>query len=502
MIARLILAPPGAKANLTILDTEQRMPWSGHSARHALAEVYAAVRAAGMTLIFVNTRSQAEFIFQALWSLNEDNLPIALHHGSLDASQRRRVEEAMAAGRLKAVVCTSTLGPRHRLGRRRPCHQHRRAEGRVAAHPAHRPRQPSPRRTKPRAARAVEPVRGAGVPRRARRRRHRRAGHGGGARGRARRAVPAHPRHGLRRGRSTPDALHAEITSAEPYRDVSRETFERALAFVAHGGYALAGYERFAKIKQAADGRWRIANGRIAQSYRNERRHDRRGVLAQGAAGQGEGGGQRHGGLHRPAAARRPRARRAGGRLPRKPGAGRHLPLRRRDPGASGHRRERGAGVALALRHAARAHLCRRASFRCRPTSPRACATCWPTPTIGARCRCRSRNGWSCSARRSALPPPGDLLVETFPARRALLPRLLPVRGPPRPPDARHAADAAHGAAVPQAAWFRRQRLRDGGVAEDRRRPARPARGSSRSTSCSPATCSATISRNGCRNRR
>ena len=267
MIARLILAPPGAKANLTILDTEQRMPWSGHSARHALAEVYAAVRAAGMTLIFVNTRSQAEFIFQALWSLNEDNLPIALHHGSLDASQRRRVEEAMAAGRLKAVVCTSTLdlgidwgdvdlvinigAPKgaSRLTQRIGRANHRLDEpSRALLVPSNRFEVLECRAALDAAAIGAQDTAVA------------RAG-----------ALDVLCQHILGMACAGPfdaDALHAEITSAEPYRDVSRETFERALAFVAHGGYALAGYERFAKIKQAADGRWRIANGRIAQSYR------------------------------------------------------------------------------------------------------------------------------------------------------------------------------------------------------------------------------------------
>ena len=62
-----------------------------------------------MVLVFVNTRLQAEYTFQELWRLNEDTLPIALHHGSLDASQRRRVEAAMASGQLRAIVCTATL---------------------------------------------------------------------------------------------------------------------------------------------------------------------------------------------------------------------------------------------------------------------------------------------------------------------------------------------------------------------------------------------------------
>ena len=62
-----------------------------------------------MTLVFVNTRSQAEMIFHALWGINDDGLAIALHHGSLDVTQRRKVEAAMASGRLRAVVCTSSL---------------------------------------------------------------------------------------------------------------------------------------------------------------------------------------------------------------------------------------------------------------------------------------------------------------------------------------------------------------------------------------------------------
>ena len=71
--------------------------------------MYEAIKAHRLSLVFVNTRSQAEMMFQELWRINDDNLPIALHHGSLDAGQRRRVEAAMAEGRLKAVVATSTL---------------------------------------------------------------------------------------------------------------------------------------------------------------------------------------------------------------------------------------------------------------------------------------------------------------------------------------------------------------------------------------------------------
>src|SRR6185503_15226167 len=109
MMADLVVAEGGAKPQVTMLDTAQYLPWAGHSARHALTEMYDLIRKHKTTLIFVNTRSQAEFLFQEFWNINDDNLAIALHHGSLDVAQRRRVEDAMAEGKLRAVVCTSSL---------------------------------------------------------------------------------------------------------------------------------------------------------------------------------------------------------------------------------------------------------------------------------------------------------------------------------------------------------------------------------------------------------
>ena len=118
------------------------MPWPGHSARYAMPEVYEAIKQHKTTLLFVNTRSQAELLFQELWRINEDNLPIALHHGSLDVGQRRRVEAAMASNSAARRRRDLDARSRHRLGRcrsRRPC---RRAEGREPAGAAHRPLQP------------------------------------------------------------------------------------------------------------------------------------------------------------------------------------------------------------------------------------------------------------------------------------------------------------------------------------------------------------------------
>jgi len=266
-LADLVTAPAGAPAQLSILDTEERLPWSGHSARHALAEIYNAIKQAKMTLVFVNTRAQAEFIFQELWRINEDALPIALHHGSLDAGQRRKVEAAMSDGRLRAVVCTSTLdlgidwgdvdlvvnvgAPKgaSRLTQRIGRANHRLDEpSRAMLVPANR-------------FEALECVAAVAAAREGAQ--DTPVARVGG--------LDVLAQHVLGSACAAPfdaDALYAEISSAAPYADLARSTFDRALEFVATGGYALKTYERFAKIRQMKDGLWRVANPRVAQAYR------------------------------------------------------------------------------------------------------------------------------------------------------------------------------------------------------------------------------------------
>ena len=75
--ADLVVAQAGAPPHVTMLDTEDYLPWAGHSARHALGEIYALIKRHKTTLVFVNTRSQAEFLFQELWYANDD---ISLSH--------------------------------------------------------------------------------------------------------------------------------------------------------------------------------------------------------------------------------------------------------------------------------------------------------------------------------------------------------------------------------------------------------------------------------------
>ncbi|MBN9579576.1 MAG: DEAD/DEAH box helicase, partial [Alphaproteobacteria bacterium] len=108
-MADLVLGQGGARPEISVLASDAYVPWAGHLARHSMADVMAAIGESKTALVFVNTRAQAERTFQELWRINDDHLPIALHHGSLVQEQRRKVEAAMARGVLRAVVCTSTL---------------------------------------------------------------------------------------------------------------------------------------------------------------------------------------------------------------------------------------------------------------------------------------------------------------------------------------------------------------------------------------------------------
>ncbi len=187
--AGLIQVSSGVKPDITILDTQERLPWSGHTGKHARDDVYRLIKEHKLTLIFVNTRSQAENIFQQLWHINEDTLPIALHHGSLEVGQRRKVEAAMADNRLRAVIATSTLDLGIDWGDVDLVIHLGCTEGGEPAGAAHRALQPPHGRAVQGRAGADEPVRGAGMQGGARRQLSRRPGHAPHARrgaGRAR----------------------------------------------------------------------------------------------------------------------------------------------------------------------------------------------------------------------------------------------------------------------------------------------------------------------------
>ncbi|MDB5654470.1 MAG: box helicase-like [Tardiphaga sp.] len=265
--ADIVVAGGAAAPVVEMLDTKERLPWAGHSARHALGEIYDLIKANRTTLVFVNTRSQAEMLFQDLWRMNDDNLAIALHHGSLDVGQRRRVEDAMAAGRLQGVVCTSSLdlgvdwgdvdlvinvgAPKgasrlmQRIGRANhrideasravlvPANRFEVLECRVAIDAVAESAQDTP------------PLRTG--------------------------ALDVLAQHILGCACGEPffaNDLFDEVRTAAPYTDMSRADFDDTLDFVASGGYALKTYERFARIKQDVKGRWRVTNPKVRQMYR------------------------------------------------------------------------------------------------------------------------------------------------------------------------------------------------------------------------------------------
>jgi ATP-dependent Lhr-like helicase len=265
--ADVVVAGGAAPPIVEMLDTSEQLPWAGHTARHALGEVYELIKRNKTTLVFVNTRSQAEMLFQDLWRINDDGLAIALHHGSLDVAQRRKVEEAMAAGRLRGVVCTSSLdlgvdwgdidlvinigAPKgcSRLMQRIGRANHRLDEAsRAVLVPANRFEVLE-------CAVAIDAI----------------ADNAQDTPPLRTGALDVLAQHVLGRACGEPfrsDELYAEVRTAVPYAGLSRADFDDVVDFVATGGYALKTYERFARIKQDREGRWRVANPKVRQSYR------------------------------------------------------------------------------------------------------------------------------------------------------------------------------------------------------------------------------------------
>lgn len=263
-----VIAGGDAKeAQVSILDTKDRLPWSGHYGLHAVPAIYDAIRDTGTAIIFVNTRAQAELLFQELWHANEDALPIALHHGSLAREQRRKVEAAMAKGSLRAVVATSSLdlgidwaavdlviqvGPPkgvsrlvQRIGRAGhrldvpsrallvPCNRFEVLECRCAIDGV------------------AEGTLDGDPPR------------NGGLDVLAQFVQTIACAAPLR-----PDDVFAELTRAAPYRNLDRKTFDEVLRFVEDGGYALKSYERWKRLFHTAAGTYEIAGPKIAHRHR------------------------------------------------------------------------------------------------------------------------------------------------------------------------------------------------------------------------------------------
>ena len=263
----IVVADPGPEPDISMLVTDEPPPWSGGGAKYSIPAVLEQVKQHKTTLIFHNTRAQAEIFFHNLWLANEDALPIGIHHGSLDRQQREKVEAAMVRGELRAIVCTGSLdlgidwgdvdlviqigAPKNvkRLVQRIGRANHRyNAPSKALLVPANR-------------FEVVECVA-------------------------ALEAVKVHDLDGEWRGRGPrdvlcqhiliaacsgpfdPDTLYAEMTTAGAYADLSREEFDACLNFCATGGYALRAYDQWQRLKQLPDGRWQLRDPRSAARIR------------------------------------------------------------------------------------------------------------------------------------------------------------------------------------------------------------------------------------------
>lgn len=263
----IVLADPGPAPDIRMLQTDAAPPWAGGGAAHAIPAVLEQIKAHQTTLIFHNTRAQAEIFFRNLWLANDDGLPIGIHHGSLDRAQRERVEAAMVRNELRAVVCTGSLdlgidwgnvdlviqigAPKNvkRLVQRIGRANHRyNAPSKALLVPANRFEVVECLA----ALQAVEAGTLDGTPRT----------HG------PRDVLCQHILIRACAGPFCAETLFAEITSVGAYSALSREEFDDCLAFCATGGYALRAYDQWQRLLQRPDGQWQLRDPRAARRIR------------------------------------------------------------------------------------------------------------------------------------------------------------------------------------------------------------------------------------------
>ncbi|OAN84374.1 DNA ligase-associated DEXH box helicase [Jannaschia sp. EhC01] len=248
----ILQADPGPDPDIAMLTTDTPPPWSGGGGKYAMEAVLAQVKAHNTTLIFHNTRAQAEIFFHNLWLANDDQIPIGIHHGALSREQRERVEQAMVAGALKAIVCTGSLdlgidwgdvdlviqvgAPKNvkRLVQRIGRANHRyNAPSKALIVPANRFEVIE-------CVAALQAVRDRTL--------DGDTDHTGPLD-----VLCQHIAIRACAGPFTADDLYAEVKTAGAYTDLPRATFDRCLDFVATGGYALRAYDQWQRLIQHGD---------------------------------------------------------------------------------------------------------------------------------------------------------------------------------------------------------------------------------------------------------
>lgn len=263
----ILHADPGPDPDIAMLTTDEAPPWAGGGAAYAIPAVLEQIKQHKTTLIFHNTRAQAEIFFHKLWLANEDGLPIGIHHGSLDREQRQKVEAAMVRGDLRAIVCTGSLdlgidwgdvdlviqigAPKNvkRLVQRIGRANHRyNAPSKALLVPANRFEVVE-------CTAALQAVLERDLD------------------GETRGAGPLDVlcQHILLRAASGPfqaDDLFDEMSSVGAFADMTREDFDACLDFCATGGYALRAYDQWQRLQQRPDGAWQLRDPRTAAKIR------------------------------------------------------------------------------------------------------------------------------------------------------------------------------------------------------------------------------------------
>ncbi len=264
----LVIGEDGAKPDLDILLPDgERVPWGGHAATWAIPQLYDQIKANRTTLIFTNTRFLAEFIFQNLWEVNEDQLPIGIHHGSLSREARRKVEGAMARGELRALVATASLDLGVdwgdidcvvQMGAPKGSSRLLQRIGRANHRLDQRSRAllvPGNRFEFLEAAAALDAVEEG-------------QRDGEDFRDGGLDVLAQHVTACACAGPFHEDDLLAEVRSSLSYAWVTPDDWQRVLGFVANGGYALRAYDKFKRIVRLKDGTWRLTHPDHAARHR------------------------------------------------------------------------------------------------------------------------------------------------------------------------------------------------------------------------------------------
>jgi ATP-dependent helicase Lhr and Lhr-like helicase len=263
----VVRGDPGAEAEISImLPEDEKIPWSGHSGRWAAQNVMREIERHKTTLVFCNTRSLAELIFQDLWAVNDENLPIGIHHGSLSIEARRKVEAAVASGRLRGLVCTASLdlgvdwgdvdlvvqmgAPK---GSSRLLQRIGRANHRLDE-PSEAILVPGNRFEYLEARAALDAIDEGELDTEIFR-----PG-----------ALDVLAQHLMACACAAPfheEAMLAEVRGAAPYAGLSHELFGQVLSFIESGGYALRAYDKFKRLTHEGD-LWRVSHPRFVQQHR------------------------------------------------------------------------------------------------------------------------------------------------------------------------------------------------------------------------------------------